>query len=133
MNMSNIDIKNENLQLFILNSSIYWDYDLSKKKRNIGRTNLNKLLKKWQKIGIHIDYLCILLKNNDDYIKLDAASYLINNELCSEDIKNMAIEILKKIISENKSGASSMSSAFFRIKKIDYYDPIIKEYFQYEK
>jgi hypothetical protein len=119
---------NNDLEKFCTYSSTYWDLDLPSRVRSNAKRNLKNLIKAWEKKNVLCDSLLFVLENECDYIKLDAASSLLNHELCPIDIKDQAAEVLKKIVFENKSGASRMAAGYCRYYKISYYDPVYKEY-----
>ncbi|MEN9912337.1 MAG: hypothetical protein RI956_781 [Pseudomonadota bacterium] len=129
------------LEKFAMYSETYWDLDLPSKERSRAKRNLKNLVKAWEKKNIVFDCLVSILNNNyeSNYVKLDAASSMLGYKIilgyasCSDDMKDQAILVLKNLVAENKTGSSMVASGVLRMAKIDYYDPVMKKYFKYEK
>lgn len=124
------------LEKFAMYSETYWDLDLPSKERSKARRNKKNLLKAWEKKNIVFDCLVSILKSDyeSNYVKLDAAGFLLVHKSCSNEVKEQAILVLKNLVAaEQRTGASSIATLVLSNQKIDFYNPITGKYCTYEK
>lgn len=140
--------KLNDLEKFCTYSQTYWYLSLPSRVTSNAKRNLKNLVKSWDKKNTLCDNLVSILNTNSestyikvvdsdmllDYIKVDAASFLLHYQLsCRGDVKEKAILLLKKITSEHKNSASNIAFSVLDFYKINHYNHIFKRNMEYDK